>query len=68
MSEGRPGCPRRSILLAQFAHAAVIPLGDGLPAVITSYHPSRQNTQTGRLTAGMFDLVWQRARNLLDTL
>ena len=64
----RPACPRRSILFAQFAHAAVIPLGDGLPAVITSYHPSRQNTQTGRLTAEMFDLVWQRARNLLDTL
>ncbi len=66
--EGRPGCPRRSVLLPQFAHAAVIPLGEGLPAVVTSYHPSRQNTQTGRLTAEMFDLVWQRTRNLLDTL
>lgn len=66
--EGWPGCYRRSLLLPQFAHAAVIPLGEGLPTVVTSYHPSRQNTQTGRLTAEMFDLVWQRARNLLDTL
>jgi len=66
--EGRPTCLRRSALLAQFAHAAVISLGEGLPAVVTSYHPSRQNTQTGRLTAEMFDRVWWHARNLAGTL
>lgn len=66
--ENHPACPKRSILLTKFAHVAVIPLGEGLPTVVTSYHPSRQNTQTGRLTADMFDLVWQRARNLLDTV
>jgi uracil-DNA glycosylase len=64
--EGRSGFLGRSALLPQFAHAAVIPLGDGLPTVITSYHPSRQNTQTGRLTVAMFDEVWTKAAWLLQ--
>ncbi len=34
--------------------------------VIASYHPSRQNTNTGKLTRPMFDSVFRRARNLLD--
>lgn len=49
-----------------FAHAACFPLGERLPWIIASYHPSRQNTQTGRLTVEMFDQVWARARELLD--
>jgi uracil-DNA glycosylase len=63
--EGRPGFLGRPALLSQFAHAAVLPLGAGLPVAVTSYHPSRQNTQTGRLTAEMFDQVWLRVRGLL---
>ena len=34
--------------------------------LLVSYHPSRQNTQTGRLTAEMFDQVWVKARELLE--
>jgi uracil-DNA glycosylase family 4 len=34
--------------------------------LISSYHPSRQNTQTGRLTVEMFDQVWATARGLLE--
>jgi uracil-DNA glycosylase family 4 len=50
---------------AVFAHAARFIPQPGLPWLITSYHPSRQNTQTGRLTAAMFDQVWQLARGSL---
>jgi uracil-DNA glycosylase len=48
-----------------FAHGAVYPL-DGGRWLLACYHPSRQNTQTGRLTADMFDQVWARARALLE--
>ena len=49
-----------------FAHGAVHPLGPGFPTIIASYHPSRQNTNTGRLTEPMLDLVFQRARALVN--
>jgi uracil-DNA glycosylase len=49
-----------------FAHGAFYPLTGGIPWIIASYHPSRQNTQTGRLTVEMFDQVWIKARDLLD--
>jgi uracil-DNA glycosylase family 4 len=48
-----------------FAHNAVASLGDGLPLLVTSYHPSRQNTQIGRLTTEMFDDVWSDVRRFL---
>lgn len=34
--------------------------------LICSYHPSQQNTLTGRLTARMFDGIWRSARELGD--
>ena len=49
-----------------FAHNVVASLGDGLPLLVTSYHPSRQNTQTGRLTTGMFDDVCVNVQGLLE--
>jgi uracil-DNA glycosylase family 4 len=51
----------------QFAHNTICELGQGLPALIASYHPSRQNTNTGMLTEPMFCDVFARARQLLAT-
>ncbi len=44
----------------RFAHGATVE--SGLPhALVGSYHPSRQNTRTGRLTAAMLDAALARA-------
>ncbi|HEY9076693.1 MAG TPA: uracil-DNA glycosylase [Anaerolineaceae bacterium] len=55
-----------SQLAPVFAHGAFYRLGDRLPWLLASYHPSRQNTQTGRLTIPMFDAIWQQCRALLS--
>lgn len=48
---------------AVFAHGAAF-THDGAPAVVASYHPSRQNTQTGRLTPAMLLQACETARSL----
>lgn len=49
-----------------FAHGGVYPLGAGLPTLVATYHPSRQNTNTGRLTEAMLDAVLERVRELVE--
>lgn len=49
----------------RFRHGLRVPLSDGR-VVVASYHPSQQNTFTGRLTEAMFRAVWEEVRSLLD--
>jgi uracil-DNA glycosylase len=47
-----------------FAHGAKTGMGD--ICIISSYHCSRYNTNTGRLTVEMFDAVFENAIKCLD--
>jgi uracil-DNA glycosylase family 4 len=49
----------------QFGHGAMVRFGGDTPMLVGCYHPSRQNTQTGKLTARMMEDVLRSARALL---
>jgi uracil-DNA glycosylase family 4 len=56
----------------KFAHSALFPLPNSVfsipnSSLLCSYHPSQQNTLTGKLTVEMFDQIWAQARTLLET-
>ena len=50
----------------KFGHGALYRFEQG-PWLLCSYHPSQQNTLTGKLTVKMFDEIWEKARSLLET-
>jgi uracil-DNA glycosylase family 4 len=50
--------------LHPFSHLGITRINELGISVISSYHPSRQNTQTGKLTKEMFDRVWKRVKEI----
>jgi uracil-DNA glycosylase len=54
----------RSRAAFRFGHAAEYPLD---PLLIASYHPSRQNTCTGKLTGHMLRRIFLRAHREINS-
>ena len=48
----------------RFGHGTEVRLSENL-TLLGTFHPSQQNTFTGKLTEPMFDAVWSRARSIL---
>ena len=48
----------------QFGHGAEYETAAGMPRLLGSYHPSQQNTSTGKLTEKMLTDVFRRARKI----
>ena len=48
-----------------FGHGVEHQTVEGQPLLLSSYHPSQQNTSTGKLTEAMFRAVFERARREL---
>jgi len=49
----------------KFTHGGVFRLKAG-PWLVCSYHPSQQNTRTGKLTEEMFEGMWAKVRELVE--
>ncbi|MEW6404298.1 MAG: uracil-DNA glycosylase [Chloroflexota bacterium] len=49
----------------KFSHGAVFQLQPSGIWLLCSYHPSQQNTLTGKLSAKMFDEIWAKAKELV---
>jgi uracil-DNA glycosylase len=52
--------------LYRFAHGAEIQLPAPAPRLFGVYHPSQQNTQTGKVTPVMYGEVLRRIRRFLN--
>jgi uracil-DNA glycosylase family 4 len=50
----------------KFGHGAEVEIATDLPRLFGVYHPSQQNTQTGRVTEAMYAQVLKRIRRFLD--
>jgi uracil-DNA glycosylase len=55
----------RSRTAFAFGHDRQFETAPGQPVLISSYHPSQQNTSTGKLTEKMLVAVFHRAQTVL---
>jgi len=66
----KPPKVRRASSRFKFSHGAVYQLPaeskNPLCWLVCSYHPSQQNTLTGKLTPAMFDQIWSKVRELMQ--
>lgn len=67
LTDVAPGGNRALRPRPRFAHASRADLGAGLPPLLGSYHPSRQNTNTGKLTPPMLESVFRAARGVIES-
>jgi uracil-DNA glycosylase len=65
LAEAGAAVPRPAPAFGHGAEATLELPGRGRVSLLGSYHVSRQNTNTGRLTPAMFDAVLARAKDLL---
>jgi uracil-DNA glycosylase family 4 len=59
---------RRGVTLRprpQFGHGVVATCGEGWPLLVGCYHPSRQNTNTGKLTPKMMEALFRKVKGVL---
>ena len=68
LGEGGAAIPRPAPAFGHAAETEIDVPGRGTVSILGSYHVSRQNTNTGRLTPAMFDAVLERAKRLLGGL
>jgi len=50
----------------KFGHGSRFQPAPGEPEILVSYHPSQQNTSTGKLTAAMLRQIFDRARSMIE--
>lgn len=51
----------------EFGHGVMVTMDEGVPMLVGCYHPSRQNTNTGKLTARMMEELFRRVRQVVDS-
>jgi uracil-DNA glycosylase family 4 len=61
-------CVLRSRAGFEFGHNRAFGTAPGQPLLISSYHPSQQNTSTGKLTEQMLVDVFRRAKEAADRM